>query len=173
MDFLKKSIAGVASLAFAAAMVFAPLPALAQLANPQPAASLSQDGVPVNIQPGNHICGGPTASQVQDCVLGLAVAYTSGGCTTTPALIGGPDAFQVTNGASGCSGSTMVLTMPYTAAHKWVCGSFTDTTSPTTTEVEQSAATATTVTVTNYTRTTGAVLTWVASDVIIGSCNAF
>lgn len=171
MDFLKKSVAAVASLALAAFVVFAPLPVLAQVANPAPAASLSMDGAPVNTIPPDVICAGPAASQIQDCSLVTGMAYASGGCTTTPAFIGSPNGFKLTNGASGCSGNTMVLTMP-AAVHGWHCN-VSDVTSPTTTMVEESANSVTSVTVTNYTRSTGAVLTWVASDVLVGDCSAF
>ena len=112
-----------------------------------------------------------TASSIQDASNVTAPVYASGGCTTTPAFGAGsiPYSWTLTNGASGCSGNTITLTLP-AAAHKWVCTAH-DVTSPTTTVVEQSAAGSTTsVVFTNYTRTTGAVLTWVASDVIIGSC---
>lgn len=111
-------------------------------------------------------------NSIQDASYLASPIYASGGCTTTPAIAGNPKAFTFTNGATGCSGNTLTLTMP-AAAHKWVCNAH-DVTSPTTTMVEQSAAGSTTsVVFTNYTRTTGAVLTWVASDVIIFACNAY
>lgn len=146
------------------------LPASAQLTNPQPAYSLGQDGVPVDTTNPDVMCAGPTSSQIQDCKLVTPPVYASGGCTTTPAIVGSPKAFKLTNGASGCSGSTMVLTLP-TARNGWVCH-FHDTTTATTYD-EETTFTVTSVTLTNYTRTTGVALTWVASDVIVGDCDPF
>ena len=145
--------------------------AVAQIASPFPYFGMVMDGQPVTSVPFNQMVAGPAASQLQDQSKVAAPAYASGGCTTTPAITGSAYLWTLTNGASGCSGSTLTLTMP-AAATKWVC-TVHDVTSPTTTVVEQSAAASTTsVVLTNYTRTTGAVLTWVASDVLIGECHA-
>lgn len=135
------------------------------------AVGLVSNGTPVDITNQDLVVGGPVASQIQAARKVATPTYTSGGCTTTPALIGNPYAFQVTNGASACSGSVMAFTLP-AAPNKWVCNAK-DLTSPTTTMVEESISTATLVTFTNYTRTTGVVLTWVASDVIVVNCTPF
>lgn len=153
--------------AMAACLAMAPFAAFAQTV---PNAPISANGVPIDTTAPDHICA-VGSSSIGDCKNTTGLAYASGGCTTTPVIVGSPDAFRLTNGASGCAGSTMVLTLP-AARTGWVCD-FHDITNPTTTYDEQSADTTTSVTVTNYTRTTGVVLTWVASDVLKGKCSPF
>lgn len=167
MDFFKKLwLAGLVAASLVAS------PAYAQLANPQPAYSLGQDGVPVDTTNPDVMCAGPTSSQIQDCKLVTPPVYASGGCTTTPVILGPPKAFKLTNGASGCAGSTLTLTLP-AARNGWACHAH-DITSPTTTYVEESSnPSVTSVVFTNYTRTTGVVLTWVASDVLLIDCDPF
>ena len=138
----------------------------------QTKAPLSIDGQPFTTT-ANDLVISAGSSSVQDENNVTAPVYASGGCTTTPVITGSPYAFTFTQGASGCSGSTLTLSLP-TAGYntKWVCDAH-DITSPTTTMVEQSAAaSATSVQFTNYTRTTGVALTWVASDVILVKCSS-
>lgn len=141
--------------------------------NPAPQFSMAQDGIPVATTANDLMVAGPNASQLQDESKATAPVYASGGCTTTPVIAGSPFAFTFTNGASGCSGNVLVFTMPTAGNNgKWICDAY-DITSPTTTyESQSAAASATSVQLTNYTRTTGAVLTWVASDVILVKCNS-
>lgn len=132
--------------------------------------SVSNNGVALSTT-ANDLMVSAGTSQIQDESKVTAPVYASGGCTTTPVIAGSPYAFVYTQGATGCSGSTVTLTMPAAGnAGKWVCEAH-DITSPTTTMVEQSAAASgTSVVLTNYTRTTGVVLTWVGSDVILVHC---
>lgn len=138
--------------------------------NPAPALPISVNGIPVAMT-AQDLFVSAGGSQLQDESKAVSPLYASGGCTTTPVIAGSPWAFTLTNGASGCSGNTIVLTLPAAGNNgKWVCDAY-DITSPTTTYLSQSAAASTTsVTFTNYTRSTGAVLTWVASDVILAKC---
>lgn len=157
----------VASLAAASLLaLLAATPALAAADS----VTLSNNGTPIDITANDLIVGVGT-SKMQDESKVTAPVYASGGCTTTPVIAGSPYAFTFTNGATSCSGSTLTLTLPTAGfAGLWVCTAH-DTTAPTTTMVEQSAAaSATSVVFTNYTRTTGVVLTWVASHVIIVHC---
>ena len=112
------------------------------------------------------------ANSMQDAAFLATPAYTSGGCTTTPVVAADstPYSWSLTNGASGCgSNSTITLTFP-PAAHNWACTAH-DITAPTTTYLDESGSISpTSVVFTNYTRTTGIVLTMVASHVITGSC---
>jgi len=162
---MKKILAGLALATLLSC------PAFAQIATPQPNVVLSADGQPVTTVPMNRMVGGPTASFIQDASKVAAPTYTSGGCSTTPAIVGNALSFKFTEGAAGCAGSTLVLGMP-TAANNWVCQMH-NLTNPTTTYEEQSASSATSVTFTNYTRTTGVVLTWVLSEVLLVQCDAF
>jgi hypothetical protein len=50
---------------------------------------------------------------------------------------------------------------------------FHDVTTPATNKPDQTGGTTTTVTVTNYSRTTGAALNWTSSDVIRVQCSAY
>ena len=132
--------------------------------------SMDQNGAPVTTT-ANDLMVSAGNSQLQDEQSATIPVYASGGCTTTPTITGSPWAFTLTNGATGCSGNTITLTLPAAGNNgKWVCDAH-DITSPTTTMVEQSAAASgTSVVFTNYTRTTGVVLTWVGSDVILVKC---
>ena len=141
--------------------------------SPQTSLPISANATPITSTVNDLFVVGPTTSQLQDESYATAPVYASGGCSTTPVIAGSPYAFTYTQGASGCSGSTLVLTLPTAGNNgKWICDAH-DITSPTTTVVEQSAAaSATSVQLTNYTRTTGAVLTWVANDVILVRCTS-
>ena len=160
-----KNLAYLSAAAFALALSFG---AFAQTVN-QLQAPLEVNAKPFT-NTANDLIIGAGPGLVQDENQATAPAYASGGCTTTPAVAGSPYAFVVTQGASGCAGSTMVFTLPTPGnAGKWVCDAH-DITNPTTTIVEESGAAGTSITFTNYTRTTGAALTWVASDVIVVKC---
>jgi hypothetical protein len=101
-----------------------------------------------------------------------APTIASGGCTS-PSVphANGTAAFQLTIGTSCTGVSTIVLTMP-TAANGWSCSAH-DITSNATNAVDESAQSATSVTLTSYSRTAGTALAWTAGDVVVGNCMAF
>ncbi len=104
-----------------------------------------------------------------------APTIASGGCTTGSAQSissnNGSAGFSITLGGATC-GSTIVLTLP-TAAHGWHC-SADDITTPATSEIHQtSGGSATSVTLTNYVRTTGVAGNFTAADVIAVSCRGY
>jgi hypothetical protein len=160
-----------ALFAMAAVLVVGAGLATAQITTPFPYMGLVMDGQPVVSVPYNPIVAGPAASQVQDASQVAPPVYASGGCSTTPVIAGNPYSFKFTNGATGCSGSTLVLTLP-AAAHGWACHLH-DITTPGTYEDQSAAASTTSVQFTNYTRTTGVALTWLGSDVLIGGCTPY
>lgn len=102
---------------------------------------------------------------------GTAPTVSSGFCTS-PSISAnnGTAAFTVTIG-SACAASTGVLTMP-TASVGWACN-FRNVTNNATSTPSQTASTVTTVSVTNYVRTTGVAGNWTASDVIVADCTAY
>lgn len=104
-----------------------------------------------------------------------APTIASGGCTTGSAQSisqsNGTAAFEITLGGATC-GSTIVLTLP-TAAHGWVCDAH-DITTPAGNVVEQSAGgSATSVTLTNYVRTTGVAGNFTGADKLAVKCAAY
>jgi hypothetical protein len=66
--------------------------------------------------------------------------------------------------------SAGILTMPFTASHGWACFSNVVTSDYASYKTDQSFSTTTTVTLTNYSRTTGLATAWTASDVIEAGC---
>ena len=101
-----------------------------------------------------------------------APSVSSGFCTgTTISKNNGTAAFEITLGSSGC-GATGILTMP-AAANGWVCDAV-DVTTPDTHVIAQAANdNATTVTLKDYSRTTGAAQNFNASDKIRVKCSGF
>jgi hypothetical protein len=97
-------------------------------------------------------------------------APTVSGFCTSPSVPNnnGTAAFTINVGTS-CLAGTGTVTLP-TAANGWVCD-FTDITSQS--NVMQNGGTATTVTVQNYSRTTGATAPFTSSDVIRAKCAAY
>lgn len=101
-----------------------------------------------------------------------APTIASGGCTTGSAQSisssNGSAAFAITLGGATC-GSTITLTLP-AAANKWHC-TVDDITTPAGNEVHQTAAaSATSVVLTNFVRTTGVAGNFTAADVLLVSC---
>lgn len=82
----------------------------------------------------------------------------------------GTAAFTI-NVGTGCATSVGTITMP-AATTGWVCN-FQNVTSPATSTIGQTGGTTTTVTVTNYVRTTGVAGNWTNSDVIRAMCSAY
>lgn len=100
-----------------------------------------------------------------------APTISSGFCTS-PSISNsnGTAAFTVTVGTA-CAASSGVLTMP-TANAGWKCN-FSNITNPSTNKPDQTASTTTSVSITNYSRTTGLAGNWTASDIIAVSCTAY
>lgn len=101
-----------------------------------------------------------------------APTIASGGCTTGSAQSvsqsNGSAAFAITLGGATC-GSTIVLTMPAANAG-WVCDAH-DITTPASNTVDQTAGgSATSVTLTNYARTTGLAANFTGADVLAVKC---
>lgn len=101
-----------------------------------------------------------------------ATAPTATTFCTSPSIAAnnGTAAFTINVGTS-CATSTGTLTMP-AATTGWVCD-FHDVTTPASYKPDQTGGTTTTVTLTNYTRTTGVAANWVASSVIRAQCSAY
>lgn len=100
-----------------------------------------------------------------------APTIASGFCTSpTVPNSNGTAAFTV-NVGTACGASSGVITMP-TAATGWVCSAI-NITNPATNVVAQSAGTTTSVTLTNYVRTTGVAGNFTASDVLRLQCTAY
>lgn len=101
-----------------------------------------------------------------------ATAPTATTFCTSPSIPNnnGTSAFTINVGTS-CSTSTGTLTMP-TAATGWVC-EFTNVTNNASNTPSQTGGTTTTVTLTNYSRTTGLASNWTNSDVIRAQCTSY
>ncbi len=104
----------------------------------------------------------------------LTTAQTSGvvigsGFGTSPAISqnNGPSSFSVNVGTGGTATSG-VVTLP-AAAHAWACSTADTGTTPTG-QTEQTATGTTSITLTNYSRTTGLAAAWTASEIIQVSC---
>lgn len=100
-----------------------------------------------------------------------APAIASGFNTASNSITGtNTGAFQVTVGTSTAT-TTGVVTMP-TATTGWAC-SAADVTTPATHMIQQTGSTTTSVTVTDYARTTGVAQNMANSDKIVFNCGAF
>lgn len=115
----------------------------------------------INFGAGNKLLFSPTAPTI-----------TGGTFCTTPSIPAnnGTAAFTI-NVGSACGVSTGSLDMP-AASVGWVCD-FANVTNPATSVPSQTGGTATTVTLTNYVRTTGVAGNWTSSDVIRAKCSAY
>lgn len=116
-------------------------------------------------------------TQLSGVLLVSATAPTiaSGGCTTGSAqsvsASNGSAAFAITLGGATC-GSTIVLTMP-TASNGWVCDAH-DITTPASNVIDQTAGgSATSVTLTNFVRTTGVAGSFHGPDVLAVKCTPY
>jgi hypothetical protein len=96
----------------------------------------------------------------------------SAGFCTSPTIPSnnGTAAFTI-NVGTACVGSTGTLTMP-TSTTAWVC-QFHDVTTPASNTVEQTGGSSTSVTLTNYSRTTRVAAAFTSSDVIRAACTAY
>ena len=82
----------------------------------------------------------------------------------------GTAAFTI-NVGTACASSAGTITLP-AATNGWVCD-FHDVTTPASNIVEQTGGTTTTVTLTNYARTTGVAANFTSSDIIRAKCMAY
>ena len=94
------------------------------------------------------------------------------GFGTSPSVVtsNGTHAFTINVGTGGTA-STGTITLP-TATTAWVCNMW-DVTNPDSFNTKMTGGTATTVTVTNYSMTTGNAIAWTASDILRVSCIAY
>ena len=83
----------------------------------------------------------------------------------------GPAAFRVNVGTGGTA-SAGVISMGATALTGWTCN-VDDLTTPASHSTRQTASATTTVSLTNYSRTTGLAQAWTASDILSLSCTAY
>ena len=101
---------------------------------------------------------------------GYSTPTVSSGFGTSPSVSGPNTAgFIVTVGSGGVA-TTGVLTMP-AASNGWAC-SIADLTTPASYVTSQTASTTTSVSVANYSRTTGLATAWTAGDVLSFQCVA-
>lgn len=96
----------------------------------------------------------------------------SSGFCTSPTIDSSSNgtASIIINIGTGCAASTGVLGMP-TASNGWVCA-FQNITNPNSNVIGQTASSTTSVSVTNYSRTTGVASNWTASDTVRAMCAA-
>lgn len=119
----------------------------------------------------NANAAGGVVAPVNPILSTIAPTIASGFCSS-PSISNnnGTAAFSITIGSS-CSGSVGVLTMP-SAAHGWTCD-FHNLTNPASNKPDEIANGATSVSVTNYSRTTGSATNFTAADVIAAQCTAY
>lgn len=112
------------------------------------------------LSPSTNLAWSPTAPTI-----------ASGFCTS-PAISAsnGTAAFTITIGTA-CAASVGTLTLP-AATTGWVCA-FSNVTVPQSNTPSQTGGTTTTVTVTNYARTTGIAANWADSNVLRASCTGY
>lgn len=110
----------------------------------------------------------------QNAVLSWAQATPTipSGFGVTPSVTGTRSAAFSVNVGTGGTASTGVIAMNATATTGWACN-VDDITTPATNATRQTASSTTTVTVTNYARTTGIAAAWPASDIIQLACTAY
>jgi hypothetical protein len=113
---------------------------------------------------------GITGSGGNTLITATAPTISSGfGTTPTIASTNGPASFSVNVGTGGTATSG-VITLP-AAAHGWSCYC-SDVGATPTGRTEPTAMTTTSVTLTNFSRTTGLAVAWTASEIIQVSCFA-
>jgi len=95
----------------------------------------------------------------------------SSGFGGSPSITAGTSTAFRLNVGSGGSATGGVLAMP-TATTGWNC-MFADVTTPASFVTVMTASTTATVTIANYSRTTGLLIAWTAGDIVAGNCVAF
>lgn len=101
-----------------------------------------------------------------------ATPTISSGFGGTPSVTGTRTAAFSVNVGTGGAASTGVIAMNATALNGWACN-VDDITTPATNSTRQTGSSTTTVSVTNYTRTTGIAGAWPASDILSLACIAY
>ena len=99
----------------------------------------------------------------------------SGGFGNSPGVVAGTSthAFSVNVGTGGTASSGVINMGRNAAPHLWACTAV-DMTNPATSNTVAIPTNATTIMLTNYSRTTGAVIAWAPEDVVVvGPCAAF
>lgn len=116
--------------------------------------------------------GAATSYRVNGVLLASATAPTVTGFGSSPSVPNnnGTSAFTVNVGTGGTA-NTGSVTLP-AAATGWVCTAQ-DVTTPASFVTAQTGGTTTTATFANYSRTTGLITAWTASDVLRVSCFAY
>lgn len=102
-----------------------------------------------------------------------APTISAGFCGTNPSISAsnGTGAFDIIVGTAACGGAVGTLGMP-AARTAWVCN-FANVTNPDSNVVAQTGGAASSVTLTNYARTTGLAANFTANDHIRASCSAY
>ena len=112
-----------------------------------------------------------TSVSITNLLMSVTAPVATTFCTTPSVTANnGTAAFSI-NVGTACATNTGTITMP-AATNGWACD-FHDVTTPATNKPDQTGGTTTTVTVTNYSRTTGAALNWTSSDIIRVQCSAY
>lgn len=141
-------------------------------------APVTFDGSTVGFRPGGSLAfqansAGLSFTSAAKLAWGSAAPTIGSGFCTSPTIpnANGTVAFEINVGGTGCAGSTGVINMP-TANLRWRCD-FTNISNPATNVPSQTTASTNTVSVTNYSRTTGIASNWTASDIVVASCNGY
>ncbi len=99
-----------------------------------------------------------------------APTLASGGCTTPTAVTANGTMYFSVGVGTGCSGSQpLVFTLP-SATNGWNCYARNSTNAASSAPAQSSGVSTTSVTITNYARTTGVAAAWTDSDVVVVSC---
>lgn len=106
-------------------------------------------------------------------ILGTAPTLASGGCTSPTAVTAnGTAAFSIGVGTS-CSGSQpLVFTLP-AATTGWICHGVNTSNAATSSPRQTGAVSTTSVTITNFSETTGLAAAWTNSDNVVVSCMGY
>lgn len=115
----------------------------------------------------------PNTDPVRVAMASTNAVLASGGCTGAAigavGVLNGTARFQV-NVGTGCTGSQpLVFTLP-AATNGWNCYAQDSSNAAGNAPAQSSAISATSVTVTNYSRTTGLAAAWTDSDLVVVSC---
>jgi hypothetical protein len=113
-------------------------------------------------------------TNIENAIRVSTVAPTvSSGFGTTPSVVSGTTSAAFTvNVGTGAVASSGVIAFATAAPTGWACNAV-DQTNPATANTVATPLSATTVTLTNYSRTTGIAAAWAASDVVVVSCNGY
>ena len=99
----------------------------------------------------------------------IAGGFSAGGTAASIGTTSGVNSFTI-NVGTGTMSSAGILTMPFAAQHGWACWSNVTSSDYASYNTAQSFSNTTSVTLTNYSRTTGLATAWTASDTIEAGC---